>query len=203
LYCVYWIHLEDHNDPYESGYIGITKNFRNRLYAHKSNKQKSHFKYAINKYGWDSLIKEILCENLSLEDALMIENNIRPDENIGWNSQRGGYLGVNSEWYHLLENSNKHKQATSIATKIAIGIKDSTEKRSLRQKIAFQKHKDSYLGKVQGDKNPRAILTNENVRIIKYELLPLGLSNEEISVKFNVKPYVIGFIRSGKNWKHI
>ena len=47
------------------------------------------------------------------------------------------------------------------------------------------------------------MLNEKDVHLIKYKLMPAGLSNEEIAVMFNVKPHVIQFIRSGKNWKHV
>jgi len=54
-----------------------------------------------------------------------------------------------------------------------------------------------------GSRNPKALLTEEQVKEIKYILIPSGKSNKEIASLFFVKPYVISFIRIGKNWKHI
>ena len=203
MYCLYWIRLEDHTDIYTQGYVGITLNFKERMRAHKKNKIRNHFTNAKLKYGWDNLIKQKIVSEISLEDALFLERLYRPNASIGWNSQQGGNLGVEPDWYSIKENADKHSQATSIATKIAIAEKDSKEARSYRAKESWRKTRDKRCAAVTGSKNPRAQLTEDNVREIKYTLIPKGLSNVTIANKFNVKPHVISFIRIGKNWKHI
>lgn len=200
--CVYWIHLLKHNNIYEEGYVGITSDYNNRLSSHLTNKRKTHFKFAINKYGWENLNKQIIYNNISLEDALEIERIYRPKQNIGWNSQKGGEIGVEKEWYLIPENRKMHQENTSKATKIAIALKDTKEKRSNRAKENWIKNKESYKNSFKGSNNPRAILNEEQVKHIKCELLS-KFSDTEIGNIYGVKFYVIGFIRSGKNWKHI
>lgn len=203
MYCLYWIRLEEHTDINLEGYVGITTNFKERIRAHRKCRIANHFTNAKNKYGWDNLIKEVITENLTKEQALLLEFNYRPFQNIGWNSQIGGELGVESSWYSIKENSDKHRSATSIATLKAIASKDSKEARSKRAKESWSKTRDKRVKAVTGDNNPRALLTESQVRTIKYELIPSGLSNTEIAKMFCVKHYVISFIRSGKNWSHI
>lgn len=201
MYCVYWIKLREHSNLFIEGYIGISKDFEERMRAHKKNKRKSHLTYAINKYGWYDLDKIILYEDLDLNDALSIEADYRPTENIGWNSQRGGEIGVNPEWYLLSTNKEQHSDATSKATKLGISLKDTTEARAERARHNWLtgSYKDSF----KGSKNPRAILNEEQVRQIKHELIPSGLKDHEIAGKFDVGKHVISSIRYGKNWKHI
>jgi hypothetical protein len=55
---------------------------------------------------------------------------------------------------------------------------------------------------LSGEKNGNAILTNEQAKEIK-KLLKENYHPPEIAKKFNVKPYVIYFIKNGKTWKHI
>jgi predicted GIY-YIG superfamily endonuclease len=203
MYIVYWIKEKNHTDCSTQGYIGITKNLKERLRAHKKNKKASPFTSAKNKYGFDNLIVEVLADNLTITQALSIEKSLRPRQRIGWNCQVGGELGVESSWYDIEENSNKHSKATSEATKLGIANKDTKEARAERARINWLVNKDSYKDIVKGSKNPRAILNEENVIEIKYSLIPLGKTNKEIAELFNVKPYVISFIRSGKNWSHI
>lgn len=203
IYCVYWIRKTDHLDNTTEGYVGITKDLEERLRSHKKNLRRSHFTSAIKKYGWDNLVVEILHNNLFLDQALQIEKELRPQENIGWNSQRGGELGVNPEWYDIPENRKNHSRATSEATRIAIANKDTTEARAGRARQNWIKNRSSYEGRVKGSKNPNATLNEEQVEEIKYRLIPLGLSNFEIAKLFNVNPHVISFIRSGRTWKHV
>jgi len=200
MYIVYWIKSSEHTDLFTQGYVGITKNLKERLKAHKKNKRKTPFTCAIKKYGFKNLIVEVLHEVATLQEALSIEETLRPTSKIGWNCQKGGELGVESSWYENEANRNKHKEATALATKEAIKLKDSKEARSNRAKDNWKTgvYKDSFTG----SKNPRALLNETQVKKIKYELLD-NYTNSEIAKMFNVKPHVIQFIRVGKNWKHI
>jgi predicted GIY-YIG superfamily endonuclease len=201
MYCVYWIKLRDHLDATATGYIGISKNLPERLRAHKKNRRKTHLTYAINKYGWENLIVEILHENLSLQEALSIESSLRPTRSIGWNSQRGGELGVEAEWYNDESNRQRHKEATSAATKAGIALKDTTEARTQRAKDNWIRNRDSYKEISKGSNNPRAILTEEQVKKIKELLSEESL--KDLADMFGVRLHVIQQIKSGKNWKHV
>lgn len=202
-YTVYWIRLENHKNIFTEGYVGITKDLKMRMKAHKKSKKKTHLFYAKNKYGWNNLIKDIIYKNLSKEEALLLEAFYRNNVNIGWNSQRGGKLGIEKEWYLDENNKIKHSINTSKATKIGIALKDTTEKRSIRAKINRINNLESYKGLNVGDKNSRSILKEDQVRHIKYILIPEGKSNSQIAKLYGVKPYVIAFIRNNKNWKHV
>ena len=89
---VYWIHLPEHTDVATQGYVGIAKNFEQRMFAHKScaktGKEQTLYK-AIRKHGWDNLTKEIIL--ISNDDyCLEIEKKLRPTERLGWNIACGG-----------------------------------------------------------------------------------------------------------------
>lgn len=203
MYCVYWIHLEEHSDVLSEGYVGISKNFTERMRNHKKNNKVTPFTQAIKKYTWEKLKKDILVSSLSQEEALEIEASLRKEERIGWNLQRGGYIGVNPEWYDLIENREQHSKATSEKTKLGIQKKDTPERRAERARENWKTNKTSYKNVSVGGNNPKAILTEEEVHWIKYTLFPARLSNTEIANLFGVKHYVISFIRTGKNWRHI
>ncbi len=200
MYCVYWVHLEIHS--HNEGYIGITKDFKERKRSHKKNRKKTKLTCAISRYS-DELIWEVLHDNLSLEEALSIEKEYRPFPDIGWNHQTGGELGVDTSWYEVEENRNRHSRATSLATKAGIANNDTPEKRSERAKENWKKNRESYSKVSKGQNNSRALLKEDQVREIKYSLLKQGMSDKEIASLFNVKPYVISFIRKKKNWKHV
>lgn len=203
MYCVYWIKSREHSNIKNEGYVGITRNFKERMRAHKKNKYTTKLTSAIKKYGFTNLDKIILYENLTLKEALRIENELRPNINIGWNLQSGGFIGVEPSWYDNEKNKLHHKKRTSEETKKAIKKKDSHKSRSERAKISNAKHKDKYKEALAGEKNPRAILSEDNVKEIKFKLFKDGYSNREIAQIFNVKTHVIYQIRIGKNWKHI
>jgi predicted GIY-YIG superfamily endonuclease len=199
---VYWVREKQHTDIYTEGYVGITKKpLEERIREHKKNKNSS---IVAGKLRSDiEPIWSVVHEVETLEEALLLEEKYRPTQNIGWNLQKGGELGVEPEWYSIPENSLKHSMKTSEATRRGIAAKDTTEARSERAKLSRKNNPDSYKDLVTGEKNPKAILTEADVLEIKYELFPSGLSNPEIATLFGVKPYVISFIRAGKNWKHV
>ena len=89
MYSVYWISHKTHTDIFSQGYVGVSNNVNKRWKAHKSKPQNEYFSNAVNKYGWDDLVKKVVLvgeENYCLE----IETKLRPDDKIGWNLTRGG-----------------------------------------------------------------------------------------------------------------
>lgn len=125
-YSVYWIHHPEHTDMFTQGYVGVTNRYKRRLYEHTRQKKNYHFKNAINKYGWDTLVKKQLIfadENYCYD----IEKKLRPSENIGWNLAIGGgkppmfcgklfQLGQAS-WNKGKKHSEKHLKNMSQARK--------------------------------------------------------------------------------------
>ena len=199
---VYWIRGPQDTDIYTQGYVGITsKALKERVREHKKNKGNSVVAGKLQKY--DDLLYTVVHEVETLEEALKLEYLYRPAQLIGWNLQRGGEVGVEPEWYDNPENKLRHSLKTSEGTRRGIAIKDTRQARSERAKINHQNNRDSYKDTVKGEKNPKAILKESDVVRIKYELIPQGLSNPEIAAMFDVKPYVISFIRVGKNWKDV
>ena len=87
--CVYWVRCADHTDLFTQGYIGVTSNFDRRMNEHYKKTENRHFKFAIEKYGWENLIKEQIL--IGSEDyCLEIEQKLRPTDKIGWNLVKGG-----------------------------------------------------------------------------------------------------------------
>jgi hypothetical protein len=203
VYILYWIRRKEHTDMFKEGYIGITCDFKERMRNHRKNKNKTILTDAISSIGWENLNKDIIYDGLTLSEILNLEFKYRPSENIGWNLQKGGNLGVDSSWYKLESNRTKHSKNTSKGTKLGIKKKDSKKARSKRAKISRIINKDSYIDKNLGSKNPKAKLNESQVYNIKFNLIPNSFTNKQIAELYNVKPYVIQFIRSGKTWKHV
>lgn len=86
---VYWIHHPEHTDMFTQGYIGVSKDIKRRWGDHAKRTGNTHLLHAIKKYGWDSLVKEVI---LVAEEAycLMIEAKLRAEDKIGWNITKGG-----------------------------------------------------------------------------------------------------------------
>lgn len=199
---VYWIREKDHTDIYTEGYVGITKKaLKERVREHKKNKGNSVVAGKLRKHA--DLVWSVAHSVETLEEALALEAEYRPTQFVGWNLQKGGELGVESEWYADPENSQRHSMKTSEATRRGIATKDTKEARSERAKLNHKNKPESYKDIVKGERNPKAILSETDVVKIKYSLFPQGLKNPEIAAMFGVKPYVISFIRTGKNWQHV
>ena len=88
---VYWIKTPDMTDPYTEGYIGVTnKQLETRLREHtKYTKRRSVVAKAISKH--DDIEIVMLYEGAN-NDCLALEEQYRPNINIGWNIAKGGGL---------------------------------------------------------------------------------------------------------------
>lgn len=110
---VYWIHHPEHTDMFSQGYIGVSKDLKKRWNDHAKRTGNLHLKRAIKKYGWDSLVKEVI---LVAEEAycLMIEAKLRAEDKIGWNITKGGGMPprfTKTGWKHTDEAKEKNRQA--------------------------------------------------------------------------------------------
>lgn len=95
--CVYWVHRPEHTDIRSQGYVGISKRFERRIWEHLKLTQNRYLKNAINKYGWDNLVKEKVL--IGKEDyCLEIEAKLRPENEIGWNLVKGGGKPPITKW---------------------------------------------------------------------------------------------------------
>lgn len=84
-----------HTSPSGKAYIGQTDNYNRRNIEHQAESSGCvAFKAAIDKYGWDSFIHEILISDLSLEHANLLEEQLISMHNTqvpnGYNLKPGG-----------------------------------------------------------------------------------------------------------------
>ena len=88
-HSVYWIHHPTHTDMFSQGYVGVSVDAERRWEEHLKKSDNRHLKSAINKYGWDTLVKkQILIADKQY--CLDMEKKIRPTDDIGWNLVTGG-----------------------------------------------------------------------------------------------------------------
>ena len=160
-YIIYWAKLESHDDPWRQGYIGYSGNTlderkRSHYKKAKSNKQRNvHFHNALERYK-EKVEWSIIEQNLTKDEALVLEEKYRPRINMGWNTDKGGVEAVSSEWYENIENKEAHRQRTSEATKKKIAEKDTPEARSKRAKAVWSdpEYKKLRAGEISGENNP-------------------------------------------------
>jgi hypothetical protein len=86
---VYWIRTEEHTDMFKEGYIGVSMDAELRWKQHGRRMGNPHLRYAIEKYGWDNLKKEVIVI-ASRDYCIDIEKKLRPEPDTGWNIVPGG-----------------------------------------------------------------------------------------------------------------
>ena len=101
---------------FSQGYIGITNKTKQRWLDHKNRPGNNHLKNAINKYGWDSLIKEVILVS-DIEYCLDLETKLRPTNQLGWNLIKGGGMPPITKWNLGKVLSNITKQRISLSKK--------------------------------------------------------------------------------------
>lgn len=74
---------------FTQGYVGVTNDTKTRWNDHNKRPSNLHIERAIKKYGWDSLVKEVILIS-SRDYCLDIEVQLRPKNQIGWNVVLGG-----------------------------------------------------------------------------------------------------------------
>lgn len=86
---VYWLHLPEHTNIMTQGYVGVTKDVRQRFMCHRYRTENVHLKRAIKKYGWENIVKTtvLIAEKVY---CLMVEAKLRAFSKIGWNEACGG-----------------------------------------------------------------------------------------------------------------
>jgi group I intron endonuclease len=138
--AVYWIHHPSHTDIFSQGYVGVSVNFDTRLRSHKRAKQNAHLRNAINKYGWDNLVKKTVLI-ADTDYCLDVETKLRSEDNIGWNLIKGGGMPPNAKgktwtstkpaWNKGLPWSEDTKQKISVV--VTAQMKDPARREINRQ----------------------------------------------------------------------
>lgn len=141
---VYWYHLKEHTNPYTQGYIGVTKNLAKRHYEHfRPNNVQYHFYRAIQKYDKENIIRTILHENVSRDEAYDLERQYRPTNNIGWNYNSGGKVLYKITFHKvtLFHKDNPEKEYTFDSITEA---SEALDLNRLRISSALQRKTNSY-----------------------------------------------------------
>jgi hypothetical protein len=157
---VYWIHHPDHTDMFSQGYIGVSNDTERRFKQHFEKKQNPHLVNAIQKYGWENLIKKKIL--ISEKDYCYdIEGKLRPMENIGWNIAVGGGvppkpLKVHTIGMRLKRSAlNKIRHQNPVArekfSKSRLGL-TAWNKGQKASPETVEKQRISHLGKPSGKK---------------------------------------------------
>lgn len=135
---VYWIYDESCKDMAQDGYIGVTKDPKKRLEAHK----------AKNPRIPKDAQMEIIYSG-TRQECFELEENLRPQPKIGWNSAMGGKHGWKTGFGHSDKTKEKLKRAWTDERKEKASIWKAEQNRKLKgQKRPKQSES------VSGTKNP-------------------------------------------------
>ena len=171
-YCVY-IHTNKINNK---KYIGLTsqKNPNDRWHNGTNYIHNRHFSSSIKKYGWDNFTHEIVKDNLSREEAALLERELiaqynTTNENYGYNLDSGGSYTTHSEStkekirYALtgIKRSNETKEKirqASTGNKNCLGRKQTEE--------AKQKNREAHYNKthIVSEKAKEKMMLNQKSR---------------------------------------
>jgi hypothetical protein len=124
LAFVYWLHLEEHDNPFTQGYVGVTtRNPERRLYEHKwwslGKGRNPYLREAVKTHEKDIILTILIIGN---EDYCYdIENKLRPIDRIGWNFISGGTKPPTSKGRVLTEEHKKRIGASNKGKSRGIG----------------------------------------------------------------------------------
>ena len=126
---VYWLHLQEHNDYFKEGYIGVSKDPKRRLKEHYllvggGWHENPHLKHAFEKYK-EKIIQTIIIQGPE-EYCYEIESKLRNIKQIGWNIAEGGF-GPPKMFGHTFNNGRK--QSLEVIAKRVESLKEKCSKR--------------------------------------------------------------------------
>lgn len=201
-YCVY-----KHTSPSGKSYIGITsmsppsKRWKNgKGYSHNT-----YFTNAINKYGWDNFKHEIIKDNLTEEEAEVLERELIEkyntfDSNKGYNCTSGGEIGKQ----HTEETRRKQSE---------LAKRQWQDEEFRKNQIAFKKtligEKNPNYGnhKLAGENHPNygKKLKPETIEKIRYKALNISDETRQKmskAAKDRITPEMIEFYRQLATDRH-
>jgi len=154
---VYWIRLPEHTDPKAEGYVGVSKRYETRLTEHYESiiagtHKNIHLMNAVNKYGWETLIKEPIYVGEE-SDCYEMEKVFRTSKSIGWNIAPGGHRGPG--W----PIGRKKSKESIVKQKAAMDKKNaaSREEKAAARKLWLEAREQKRLDKIAALEAKRAL----------------------------------------------
>lgn len=198
---VYWIRLQEHVDPTNEGYIGVSINLEHQLKRHRrlaqSGKHKNiYLKDAVLKHGWDNLVKEVLFTGDEIS-CYSKEAEIRPNKNIGWNMSPGVYkTSTKDNKKETRKNENNKRNRLIVArskkrlAKAASTLEKQRQKEIKRQQLAEQKERIAKEREIRRLKRAAAGTLNQKS----------DRSNRPMCSTCNKHCCTINYVRKGKTY---
>ena len=156
---VYWIRLPEHTDMFTQGYIGVTKRSVERRYSEHlrdTRRWKTKLYNAMLKYEEKVFVQTLV--ECDIDYAYALEEKLRPQENIGWNTAQGGQL----KFLALAprERSPEYRRKISDSLKNQVWRDESRQKLSQSLKLFYKENPMP----PKGPANPESIAKRERTR---------------------------------------
>jgi hypothetical protein len=140
MYKIYWIKYPEHTDPKNEGYIGLTsQDINERFKEHKYNRKN---KLLANRCNKENVKIICLIDGLTREDAIKIEEQYRPEKNIGWNINKGGDFPPSRKGKQnpktLLKGENRTEKQKNASKKHSQKMKGNNSSGKRKNKIKYQ-----------------------------------------------------------------
>lgn len=192
IYIVY-----KHTSPSGKSYIGQTKHMEQRTKEHQSKHSECRaFKGAIQKYGFENFTTEVLAENLTIDEANVLEEKFISDYNTivpnGYNLKTGGANQIPSEESIELMSKAKRGELNSNYGKTgAMTGRKHTPEASL--KISIKKSKENHhmwgkVGTMTGKKHTEEALAKMRIPKTEEHKRKLAESRKGINKGRTVSP---------------
>lgn len=213
---IYKITNISNNKFYIGSSINIDRREKEHLRNLKANKHTNlHLQYSWNKYKENNFTFETL-ENCNIDDLITREqyyiDQFKPHYNIC--KIAGSTLGFKPTIEQINKATLKRigsKRSYETRKKMSewqLGRKFSEESKSkMSQSAKTKSNMDSLINRMKdrdakGSNNGRAILNENQVRLIKIDINN-GVKSRDIITEYKINRSILYYIRSGKTWKHV
>lgn len=185
-------------------YVGSTKSFQSRLYAHITllERNKHHSRYlqnAYNKYGKQNFTFEILELVENIKELILIEQKYLDKYNPTYNVMKlaKNHLGVkrSEETKRKISESNIGKHYGLVNEEVKRKIS-----KSLKGRKFSEQHKNNLKGKTAGEKQINAKLNWIKVNEIREKYKLQIISFIQLAKIYNVSRSVISDVIYNKSW---
>lgn len=197
-------------------YVGVTNNYRKRMIQHKNSKSDYLISRAIQKYGWDNFIAEILIETESLDAYTLLESEYiqkyqSNNPETGYNMTAGGEGTIG---YKHSDNTKEIFRALKLGKKLSPdhikNISESNKGRicsvDTRKKISnANKGKQMWLGKTLSDEHKSKLSEkkSKNWKLISPTGETILIHNmRKFCLSNNLHPSAICRVIQGKQTHH-
>ena len=190
-------------------YIGITSQTLNERWRNGSGyKGSTHFKNAIDKYGWDAFDHEVLNVCNSREEAYKLEEQYisqfnTTNENFGFNLQTGG-LSPKQYWKSVEKSASKRrgrKYTGETLLKFQEHARELSKANIGKPRSEETKHKisEKHKGMTYGEETKQKLRDTFSRKVLCVELNKVFSSMTEAAKAFGLSKCTISAVITGRN----